>query len=237
MSMKRKSAIAGCTLSWLCVSAAFAQTSSPSPAQPTQPAQAAQPVQAQPMQQSVQGVQPAQDVQLTQPVPPMQSVRLTPEQLQAFSDLTGDGRKVIFERLATDQRLAPLVAAAAQARMSRRTTGKVLTILGFSILGVGDIVGSAIMMATPGYPRIKSDHEGQFFLGAGVDLVSLGVGLALAIPGLMKMIRPGDEENRILELYNQGRGPGAYQTTPGQTLESPQVVGKTVAAPVFSLAF
>jgi hypothetical protein len=208
MSTKRMLVIAGCSFfSWLCLSPASAQTAAPYSTQTVQPMQPAQPMQ------------------------PVRSVGLTREQLQAFSELTGDAPGLVSQRLAMDPRLTILAASAADARMSRRATGKVLIILGFTILGVGDIAGWLIMVTTPGYPTVKSGHEGQFFLGIGVGVISLGVGLALAIPGLVAISRPGDEENRALDYYVPGRRPGVYQVEP------PQVLGKTITTPVFSLAF
>jgi len=216
-------AIVGCTFfSWLGASPASAQTAAPYPTQTVQPVQPAQPE---------PPVPPAQPVPLVQPAQPVQYVGLTPEQLQAFSALTGDTPGQVSLRLTMDPRLKPIAASAADARMSRRGAGKVMAIVGFTILGVGDIVGSIIMVTTPGYPNIESGHEGRFFVGVAVAVVSLGVGLGLAIPGLVKMARPGDEENRALDSYTSGPRQAPAPAAP------PQVLGKTITAPVFSLAF
>jgi len=232
------------SLSWLCVGPASAQTTSPYPTEIVQPAQNAQQAQPPPAVQFIQQVEPAQPVQPTpsvqpmppvvpaQPVQPMHYVGLTSKQLHAFSDLTGDAPGQVSQRLATDPQLTPLAAAAADARMRRKSTGKVLMIVGFAILGVGDIVGTAIMASTPGYPsNIESGQEGRLLVGVAVDLVCLGVGLALAIPGIVKMARQGDEENRALDYYAPARGQGVYQVAP------PQVLGSTIALPVLSFDF
>jgi hypothetical protein len=76
-----------------------------------------------------------------------------------------------------------------------------MAIIGFSILGIGDIVGTAIIMSTPGYPNVKSSDQGQMMAGLGVALLSLGIGLALGIPGIMKMSRESEIETRAREHY------------------------------------
>jgi hypothetical protein len=159
------------------------------------------------------------------------SVNLTPEQLDSFSDLTGDGQKKVAYRLSQNPNLVPLAASAADARTSRRTTGKVMAIVGFTILGVGDITSAYILVTTPGYPKIESGHENRLFLSAGIALGSIAVGLALAIPGLIKMARPSEVENQALDAYAPGRREVSYLLTP------PQVLGQTVTMPVWSSTF
>jgi hypothetical protein len=167
----------------------------------------------------------------------MQPIGLTAEQTQAFCDLTGDAPGQISQRLALDSRLTPLAVAAADARMSRKSTGKVMAILGFTLLGVGDIVGSVIIVTTPGYPNIEAGHEGRVLVGLAVAVVSLGVGLGLAIPGLVKMARPGEEEKRALDAYGPGQRLGPPYEAPRPVLGPPQASGATISAPIFSMAF
>jgi hypothetical protein len=162
---------------------------------------------------------------------PRSSVNLTPAQLDGFAELTGDGKRAVAYRLSTNPRLVPLAAAAADARASRRSTGKIMTIVGFTILGVGDIAGTYIIMSTPGYPNVKSEDRGRVYLGLGVGVLSLGVGLALAIPGLIKMASPSEVEERALDAYSPGWRDVGFQSPP------PQVLGKTVATPVWSFTF
>jgi hypothetical protein len=159
------------------------------------------------------------------------SVNLTPEQLDAFSDLTGDGQRKVAYRLSQNPNLVPLATAAADARTSRRTTGKVMAIVGFTILGVGDIAGTYIIVSTPGYPKVESGHENRMYLGLGIGVASLAVGLALAIPGLIKMARPTEVEERALDAYSPGWRDVSFQFPP------PQVLGKTVISPIWSFTF
>lgn len=156
---------------------------------------------------------------------------LSAEQLQAFADLTGDSPQTISLRLSRDPNLAPMVASAADARKSRKQTGLVMTIVGFTILGVGDAVGAYIMLSTPGYPDIKG-HEGQFFTGAAIALGSIAVGLAVGIPGIVKMVAPSDDEAAALDYYAPRR---ASRSTWGHSPTSMEP--GTVLVPVFSGSF
>ena len=159
------------------------------------------------------------------------STNLTPEQLDSFSELTGDGQRAVAYRLSQNPNLVPLAASAADARTSRRLTGKIMAIVGFTILGVGEITGTYLLVTTPGYPKIESGHENRVFLSAGIALGSLAVGLALAIPGLIKMARTTEVENQALDAYAPGRREVSLQFSP------PQMLGKTVASPIASFTF
>lgn len=153
---------------------------------------------------------------------------LTSEQMQAFADLTGDSPNRIAGRFALEPHLVPLAAQAADARMSRKTTGKIMAIVGFTILGVGDIAGTAILVTTPGYPSMEG-HESRFLLSAGVMLGSLAVGLALGIPGILKIARTSEEEEQALAAYTGRRSALAARPS----LAS----GRSLLAPLFGLAF
>jgi len=163
--------------------------------------------------------------------PATPAVTLTPEQLESFSDLTGDTKRTIQHRLSTNPKLIPLAAAAANAHASRRTTGKVMAIVGFTILGVGNIAGTYIVVSTPGYPNVKSENQDRMYLGVGVGLLALAAGLALAIPGLVKMASPSEVEQRALDAYSPGWQDASFRFPP------PQVLGKTLTAPVWSFTF
>jgi hypothetical protein len=175
-----------------------------------------------------------------QPAPPVPArganqagPRLTPEQMKAFAELTGDSPGKISSRMAIDPNLAQIAAPAADERISRKRVGMALTIIGFGILGVGDIVGSAIMVTTPGYPVAAnmSGHMGRFYLGLGIGLASMAVGLAMGIPGIMKIARESEEEQRALDYYSPSRPDLSLQNSQAQ------VLGKTLVTPVVSLAF
>jgi hypothetical protein len=138
----------------------------------------------------------------------------------------------VLRRLTVNPRLVPLASAAADARISRKRTGKTLAIIGFVLLGVGDIAGSAIIVSTPGYPNVESGHEDRIVAGLAVAGIGLGVGLALAIPGLVKMGRESEDEKRLREAYS----PPPPRFIGSQDLHA-QVLGRTFVTPVFSTTF
>ena len=106
-----------------------------------------------------------------------------------------------------------------------------MAIVGFTILGVGDIAGTYIIVSTPGYPNVKSENQDRMYLGVGVGVLSLAVGLALAIPGLVKMASPSEVEQRALDAYSPGWHDVSFRFSP------PQVLGKTLTTPVWSYTF
>jgi len=71
---------------------------------------------------------------------------LTAIQLEKFAELIGEPQFVVSRNLQADPRLIPYAAAAADVRVERKSTGKIMTIVGFSILGVGAIAGYVIML-------------------------------------------------------------------------------------------
>ena len=160
--------------------------------------------------------------------PASTSSGLTREQMQAFADLTGGSPYLVSRRLAAEPNLIPLAAKAADARRSRKTTGLIMTVVGFTIVGVGDIVGAGIIATTPGYPKMDG-HEDRLLLGAGIVLGSLAVGLALGIPGIVKMAAPSSEEQKALDAYSRTRSLSAARPA----LSS----GCTLMAPLFGLTF
>jgi hypothetical protein len=168
--------------------------------------------------------------------PAAPTVKLTPQQLESFSELTGDGQNLVFRRLSTNPGMVSLAAAAADARSSRRSSGKAMAIIGFTILGIGDIAASYILLTTPGYPKIESGHENRIFLSAGIALGSIAVGLALAIPGLIKMARQTKVEDRAMDAYSPGWRDVSLLSAP---TSAPQVhvLGKTVTTPVWAFTF
>jgi hypothetical protein len=156
---------------------------------------------------------------------------LTPQQIESFSELSGDAKRMVQNRLATHPKLVPLAAAAADARTSRRSTGKAMAIGGFTILGVGDIAASYILVTTPGYPNVQSGHTNRIFLSVGVAVGSLALGLSLGITGILKLAHPTEVEERALDAYSPGWRDVSFQFPP------PQVLGKTVTSPVWSFIF
>jgi hypothetical protein len=163
--------------------------------------------------------------------PPPAAATLSPDQLTVFADVVGEPESTVAGRLQLDPKLGSLAVAAVDARASRKSTGKVMAIVGFAILGVGDIAGAVVIATAPGYPAVRDDGWKQVGIGLGVALVSLGVGLGLGIPGLVKMARYSDEENAALQYYEQTGSGG--RPTPGPPISS----GKALTAPIISFSF
>jgi hypothetical protein len=86
-------------------------------------------------------------------------------------------------------------------------------------------------LATPDYPNVGSRGQGQLLLGFGVDLVGIAVGLALAIPGVVKVSAHSDEEKRATDYYGRAKHDEPPSPTP---LPSPTIV---MSLPIVSLAF
>jgi hypothetical protein len=133
---------------------------------------------------------------------------LDPAQLDAFAALVGESTSTVAQRISTDPSLMPLAAKAADARMRRKHTGKVLTITGFTIFGVGTAIGFEMIVASMGSyscptPANSCAINGNPGLpGLVVMLVSETVGLAMAIPGIVKMASQSEAETEASARYH-----------------------------------
>jgi hypothetical protein len=131
---------------------------------------------------------------------------LQPAQLDAFAALVGESTSTVARRIATDPSLVPLAAEAADARMRRKHTGKVLTITGFVIFGVGTAIGFELIVAglrptnCPSGGCSTGAHPARF--GLGVAVVSEAIGLAIAIPGIVKMASQSETETEASARYH-----------------------------------
>jgi hypothetical protein len=96
-----------------------------------------------------------------------------------------------------------------------------LTVGGFAIVGAGQ-VASVILAAMA--PQRDAFNYAVFF---SVD----AVGLALAIPGLVMLVREGDEETQARESFFPGRRAVGLQDSPSK------VLGRTFAARLLSVPF
>jgi hypothetical protein len=134
-------------------------------------------------------------------------------QLDAFAALVGESRSAVAWRLATDPSLVRLAARAADARMQRKHTGKVLTIAGFTIFGLGTAIGLEIMVASLGSYNCPSNGcpagGNRGLPGLVVALVSETLGLAMAIPGIVKMASESEAETEASARYHLVAAPRA----------------------------
>ena len=126
-------------------------------------------------------------------------------QLDAFAALVGESTSTVAQRISTDPSLMPLAAKAADTRMQRKHTGKVLTIAGFTIFGLGTAIGfEMIVGSTRSYncPSNGCPAGGNRGLpGLVVALVSETIGLAMAIPGIVKMASQSEAETEAAARY------------------------------------
>jgi hypothetical protein len=168
---------------------------------------------------------------------PAQALNLTEEQIQRFCDITGDEESVVRMRLSSNPRLVPLVAAAAEARGKRKTTGKVLTITGGALFAVGFVVGVGLIMASPEYANNNTNYNSnnqpssEAMAGTLVMLGGAAVGLALGIPGVLKLARFSDEEREAVDAYSPNVRDLSLQSPPQR------IIGKTLAIRLWSMTF
>jgi hypothetical protein len=151
-------------------------------------------------------------------------------QLEAFAALVGESTSTVAQRMATDPSLVPLAAKAADARRQRKHSGKVLTITGFSIFGLGTAIGFEMIVASLGSYNCPSNgcpEGGNHGLpGLVVALVSEAIGLAMAIPGIVKMARQSEAETEASARYrpvaapHDGSASSSSLSSPTQSLRT-----------------
>jgi hypothetical protein len=179
------------------------------------------------------------------PYPSAPGPIITTEQLAYFSELVGEPRPVVWQRLQRDPGLVPFAVAAADERMNRKSSGKLRTAVGFTIFGVGGITGYIVMLSSltlgcnygeSSYNNSCDDGMGRrFLLGALLMAASAGVGLGIGIPGIVSMARQSEAETAAVDRYQYpqipqpppGYGP-AYSAAPG---------GFALKVPLLSLSF
>jgi len=142
---------------------------------------------------------------------------LDPAQMEAFAALVGESTNTVAKRISTDPSLMPLFAKAADARLQRKHTGKVLTITGFTIFGLGTVIGWEMIVASLGSyncPNGGCPGGGNHGLpGLLVALVSESIGLAMAIPGIVKLARQSEAETEASERYHPVAAPYGGSTS------------------------
>lgn len=164
---------------------------------------------------------------------------ITPAQVDTFAELLGEPRERVEEHLFWDPGMAPLVAAAADARRARKSQGKVMTISGFTLLGVGVVAG--LLEALSGMcfaDACQSESEAKSRAGEAIALASVGIGLALGIPGIVILARQSEAENQAVDRY-QDSGVGPLPRFPpgnSRALSAGSAV-KTFSLSLWSFAF
>jgi hypothetical protein len=169
---------------------------------------------------------------------------LTAEQLDSFVELTGDPKPLVWQRLLADPGLVPFAAAAANARIERRSSGKTMTIVGFTILGVGAGAGYGLFFwgltqgMDCGYASSCKPNESLMLGGVALMVASIATGCAIGIPGIIRMVRPSEAENEASGRYQTPGLPSmpAYPTSYSQARWL-RLADRPLSAPILSLTF
>jgi hypothetical protein len=163
-------------------------------------------------------------------------------QLKAFAAMVDESESVVLQRLHTVPELVPLALAAGEMRMNRKRSGKVMAITGFSILGVGTIGGLALVVsnisASCSNDGCGSGDDSRAHLGLLVGAVSIGVGLALGIPGIVRMASQSSLEEEAVARYRFAT-PSPLPSSGVASVKSAQSQSSagTITWPLVSFAF
>jgi hypothetical protein len=172
------------------------------------------------------------------------SPRISQEQFEAFAQLIGEPRPLVWQHLQLDPGLVPLAAAAADARMSRKSSGKTRTIVGFSIFGVGLGVGYLIFLSSVidgvncnnSYNDTCANSVGSGAIaGLLVMAISSAVGLAIGIPGIVSMARQSEAETAAVDRYQYPLAP--QPPAPYYPGQSSRPSPRAFKVPLLSLSF
>ncbi len=148
--------------------------------------------------------------------------------------------------MAADPELAAVAGPAADRRRSRRSTGLALTVTGFGILIISDLVGAAIIVTTPGYPVIEPSDDDQVLLGLGVAAAGAVVGLNIGIPGVVTLARTSEVEAQAYDRYWNipdattplpAAAPAATVPPTSRALDQPFSRGVAIGFPLVNLSF
>jgi hypothetical protein len=136
---------------------------------------------------------------------------LAPAQLDAFAAVVSDSESSVRQHLVARPDLIASVRAAADARLRRKHMGKVLTISGITIQVVGTTIGFSILQA--GLRSYNCPEGGACDTGnvglAGIIVIGVAnaAGLALAIPGIVKLASESDAEVTAAKAYRSAVAP------------------------------
>ena len=142
------------------------------------------------------------------PEPRAADLAISAEQVTAFVDLVNEPSAEVLRRLQLDADLMSSAVAAADARLSRKRSGKIHATVGFGIVAVGAIAGYFLIASSfdregNGY-NVAGDRIG---LGTMVIAATAGFGLGLGIPGIVKMVKKNEVEKAAADRYQRSRLP------------------------------
>jgi len=135
------------------------------------------------------------------------SPTITAAQLEAIAELFSAPREEVRQRLQLDPELVVLALEAARRGKEREQRGKVMTGLGWTLVGVGLSVAVGILMnpsfsmsCGDGCQTTKNKVAGEdTFLAVAFGWVALGLGVA--IPGMFVLRQTSDIENQAVLRY------------------------------------
>jgi hypothetical protein len=144
---------------------------------------------------------------------------LAPAQLDAFAAVVSDSESAVRQRLVAQPDLVSPARAAAEARLHRKHTGKVLLISGITIQVVGTAIGFSLLQAGLRSYNCPQGGCGDTGNGGLPGLVVIGLanaaGLGLAIPGIVKLASESDAEATAAKAYRSAVAPaGASPALP-----------------------
>jgi hypothetical protein len=173
---------------------------------------------------------------------------LTQPQLDAFAQLTGDESEVVLRRLSGNPGLIPWAAAAADARIARRSSGSAMVIGGYTVFGLGVIIGGVLLLSglTPssdcpwegGSDCQSSGNDGTVHAGLAIIALSAVIGPALAIPGHVKVARTTQVEADALDRYEDSARVLAPSAPPSEVRSvRGRSTSKSLVLPLLSISF
>jgi len=167
---------------------------------------------------------------------PLSTPSITLSQVDTFAELLGEPKERVEQRLLWDPGLVPLVAAAVDARLARKSQGKIMTIGGFTILGVGVVAG--FLEALSGLCVYGDCQDAKSRAGEAIALASVGIGLALGIPGIVMLTRQSEAEDKAVDRYQLfGAGPPPAFPLGNSRALSTGSAGKNFSLSLWSFAF
>jgi hypothetical protein len=169
------------------------------------------------------------------------AVTISQQQLDAYAELFSQPNERVLRQLRSDPGLMPLADAAVDVRKRRERNGKGLTVLGFTVLGLGTGVAIYYILSQPVVcwdSACRSSQNEHQQTATTVGLISAGVGLAIAIPGIILWALRSDAEDKAIDRFQRSRPQRSPMAHPEFSQASQAVSpGQTLNLPILSFRF